>query len=190
MDNPIEDVQLPTTSLPIYSYANTKQAKLLGIELDAYKNMDFIDDRMEAYYVSTNFSYTHSVVSLTDEQITQFTSNERQLQGLSPFVFNLSLGYDNTLGRNINLSYNIMSKRIRKVGLKNGVQENPDQYEVPPHILDLTYQERLYDGVDIKFKARNLINGDVKWYLGDDENRLTKSYKLGRSYEVSLSYKY
>lgn len=190
MDNPIEDVQRPTTSLPIYSYENTQNALLTGIELDIYKNLDFIDGGLEYYYLSGNFTYTHSDVTLSNEQEERFTSNHRQLQGLSPLVFNASFGYDNTEGRSINLSYNIMSKRIRKVGLKNGVQENPDQYEVPPHLLDFTYQERLYDGMDLKFKARNLLDDEVKWYLGDDTSRLTKSFKLGRSFEIALSYKY
>jgi len=190
LDNPIEDIQLPTTSLPIYSYTNTDVADLIGIELDAYKNFDFIADEYEYFYISGNFSYTYSNVSLTQEQQERFTSNNRALQGLSPLVLNAALGYDNTDGRSINLSYNYMSKRLRKLGLKNGIQENPDQYEVPPHVLDFTWQERLYDGVDFKFKARNLMDSEVKWYLGEDESRLTKSYKLGRSYEVSLSYKY
>ncbi|MEA3521581.1 MAG: carboxypeptidase-like regulatory domain-containing protein [Campylobacterota bacterium] len=187
LDNPIEDVSLPTTSLPIYSYANTAQAILIGMELDTYKNMDFIDDDLEFYYLSGNLSYTHSDVTLTDEQTEQFTSNHRTLQGLSPFVMNASVGYDNQEGRTINFSYNYMSKRLRKVGLKNGQQEYPDQYETPPHLVDFVWQERLMDGLDMKFKAKNLIDGEVVWTEGDN---VTKRYHIGRYYEVALSYKY
>jgi outer membrane receptor protein involved in Fe transport len=116
-----------------------------------------------------------------------YTSNNRQLQGLSPYVVNLSVGYDDTEGRSLNLAYNKMSERLRKVGLKNGRQEYPDQYETPPHLLDFTWQERLYEGLDMKFKARNLLDGEVIWTEGDN---VTKRYKAGRYYEVSLSYKY
>ena len=42
-------------------------------------------------------------------------------------------------------------------------------------------------GMDIKFKAKNLIDGDVIWKEGDN---ITKKYKAGRSLELSLSYKY
>ena len=187
LENPIEDVSVPSTSLPIYSYANTESAQLMGIELDIYKSFDFITTNLKNYYVSSNFTYTNSDVTLSAEQEEQFSSNHRALQGLSPMVFNATLGYDNTDGRSVNFSYNKMSDRIRKVGLKNGVQEYPDQYEIPPHILDFTYQERLMDGLDMRFKARNLIDGDIVWVEGDN---VTKRYKAGRSYEISLSYKY
>lgn len=187
LENPIEDVSLPSTSLPIYSYINSDHADLLGLELDGYKNFDFIDNSLEHYYFSGNFSYNYSVVTLTPEQQEMYTSNNRQLQGLSPYVVNLSLGYDDTEGRSLNLAYNKMSERLRKVGLKNGRQEYPDQYEIPPHLLDFTWQERLYEGLDMKFKARNLLDGEVIWTEGEN---ITKRYKAGRYYEVSLSYKY
>ena len=187
LDNPIEDVSVPSTSLPVYSYANTDSATLMGIELDIYKNFDFISNDLKYFFASSNFTYTHSDVTLSEEQTQQFTTNQRALQGLSPMVFNASLGYDNTDGRSINFAYNKMSDRIRKVGLKNGVQEYPDQYEIPPHILDFTWQERIMDGMDMRFKARNLLDGEIIWVEGDN---VTKRYKAGRSFELSISYKY
>lgn len=187
LDNPIEDVMRPSTSLPVYSYENTESATLIGVELEASKNLDYIHEELENFYTSANFTYTKSDVSLSVEQQDQFTTNHRELQGLSPIVMNANLGYDNTQGRILNLAYNYMSKRIRKVGLKNGIQEYPDQYELPPHLLDFTWQENIMEGMDVKFKAANLINGEVLWKEGDN---ITKKYKIGRSYELSLSYKY
>ena len=187
IDNPIEDVTLPTTSLPIYSYVNTSHADLLGFELDGYTKLGFIDDYLEYFYMSGNFSYTYSQVTLTPEQEAQYTSNTRTLQGLSPIVVNLSLGYDNEDGRLINIAYNKMSKRIRKVGLQNGSQEYPDQEETPPHILDFTWQERIYKDMDLKFKARNLLNDEIVWEEGSN---VTKRYTVGRSFELAMSYRY
>ncbi|MGB3961013.1 MAG: TonB-dependent receptor, partial [Sulfurimonas sp.] len=187
LKNPIEDVSRPTTSLPIYSYENTDSATLVGMELEASKGLDFVDEALENYYTSANFTYTQSDVTLSQEQEAQFTTNHRELQGLSPIVVNANIGYDNTDGRIINLAYNYMSRRIRKVGLKNGIQEYPDQYEYPPHLVDFTWQENIMDGMDVKLKAANLLNGEVQWMEGDN---ITKRYKIGRSYELSLSYKY
>ncbi len=187
LDNPIEDVSVPSTSLPVYSYANTDSATLIGVELDIYKNFDFISKNMKYFFMSGNFTYTHSDVSLSQEQREQYTTDHRALQGLSPMVFNATLGYDNSDGRSINFAYNKMSERIRKVGLKNGAQEHPDQYEIPPGILDFTWQERIMDGMDMQFKARNLIDGDIVWTEGDN---VVKRYKVGRAYELSLSYKF
>lgn len=187
LENPIEDVSRPTTSLPIYSYENTKYALIYGVELEISKNLDFIHEEMEYFYASTNFTYTYSDVTLSEDQQEEFTTNHRELQGLSPIVVNANLGYDNTNGRMINLSYNYMSERIRKVGLKNGIQEYPDQYEHPPHVLDFTWQERIVENLDIQFKARNLLDGEIEWTEGEN---VTKKYKLGRKFEIKLSYKY
>jgi len=185
--NPIEDVALPSTSLPIYSYTNTQNADLFGIETDIYKKLDFLHDDLDLFYISNNISYTYSDVTLSDLQTQLYTTNHRELQGLSPLVINASFGYDNEDGRIVNLSYNYMSKRLRKVGLKNGIQEYPDQYEIPPHILDFTYQEKISNSVDIKLKARNLLDGETVWEEGTN---VVKEYKIGQSYEISMSYKY
>ena len=187
IENPIEDVTLPTTSLPIYSYVNTNHADLLGFEVDGYTKLGFIDEYFEYFYMSGNFSYTYSQVTLTPEQEAQYTSDTRTLQGLSPFVVNFSLGYDNEDGRLINLAYNKMSKRIRKVGLQNGAQEYPDQEETPPHIVDFTWQERLYHSMDLKFKARNLLDDEIVWEEGSN---VTKRYTVGRSFELVMSYRF
>jgi len=187
LDNPIEDVSRPTTSLPIYSYENTESAIVYGAELEISKNLDFIDSTLEYLYASTNFTYTSSDVTLSEKQQDEFTNNHRKLQGLSPIVVNANLGYDDTNGRMINLSYNYMSERIRKVGLKNGVQEYQDQFEIPPHVVDFTWQERLKENMDMQLKVRNLLNGEIEWVEGSN---ITKRYKLGRKFEVKLSYKY
>ncbi len=80
-----------------------------------------------------------------------------------------------------------MSKRIRKVGLKNAAKEYPDQEETPPHIVDFTWQERLYEGLGVQFKARNLLDDEIVWEEGSN---VTKTFKMGRSFEISMSYKY
>ena len=82
MDKPIEDVMKPSTSLPIYSFENTDSATLYGFEIDGRKNLDFINPKWSNYFISGNFSYNYSEVSLTEEQKEIFTSDTRDLQGL------------------------------------------------------------------------------------------------------------
>lgn len=187
MDKPIEDVQLPSSSIPIYSFINSESATLYGFEIDGRKNLDFIDSNLAQYYVSGNFSYNFSEVTLTEEQKTIYTSDTRELQGLSPYVFNLTLGYENEK-RSANLNFNYMAERIRKVGITH-VYEYPDQFETPPALLDLVWIEKFNYGYDFEFKSKigNILDQETEWNEGDNPTRI---YQSGRTFSMSLSAKF
>ncbi len=194
MKNPIEDTQEFTTStLPRYSFDNSNAADLSGIELSWYKNFDFLGSFYERFIFSGNYTYIDSKVSLTDEQKAKFVTQSRGLQGLSPEVINLSLGYSEENSRSLNLSYNKMSKRLMRVALKNGnVVLGLDDYEIPPHLLDFTWIETfnvdaLSSKMNLTFKIRNLLDGTTLWEQGSNT---TLSYKTGREYSLSLDAKF
>lgn len=191
MDNPIEDTQAFTTgTLPRFSFDNSKSAQLAGFELSWSKNLEFVDELLDQITLAGNYTYIYSKVQLTDEQKEKFVTQDRGLQGLSPQVFNLSLTYDNPDERSINLSYNKMDKRLMRVALKNGdVILGLDDYEIPPHLMDLTWIEKyesdmLGANLDVSFKVRNILDDKTIWKQGD---YTTLEYKTGRAYSVSLS---
>jgi hypothetical protein len=192
LDKPIEDIQLPSSSLPIYSFANTDSAILYGIEFDGRKSLDFLGKSFSPLYVSGNYSYTNSDVTLTEEQEQLFSTNHRQLQGLSQHVVNATLGYESS-ERSVTLSYNYMSERIRKVGLIGDLALNgeyirwPDTIEVPPQLLDFVWQEKLPNDYGLTFKAKNLLNSEVVWKYGDKE---INSYQFGTQFSISASKKF
>lgn len=185
LDKPIEDVMIISSSLPIYSFDNADSAILYGLEVDGRKELSFLSQYLKNYFLSGNFSYTESEVTLREEQLSTFTTNYRQLQGLSPFVLNLTFSYEKD-DRNVALSYNKMDERIRKVGLKDGSYAYPDYYEVPPHLLDIVWIEKLKDFA-FKFKAGNILNDKTIWKQGD---RITKEFKTGTTFDISVSYTY
>ncbi|MEA3434330.1 MAG: carboxypeptidase-like regulatory domain-containing protein [Campylobacterota bacterium] len=191
MQDPIEDVMLPSSSLPIYSFSNTESATLYGFEIDGRKNLDFIKTDWESlnidwskYYISGNFSYNFSEVSLTEEQKEIFTSDKRALQGLSPFVINLTFGYEDET-RSVLLNLNHMDERIRKVGVIDLIHY-PDQYEVPPTLLDLVWIEKFNYGYDFEFKlkAGNILNDETIWKEGEG---VTRKFKKGRTLGMKIS---
>ncbi len=188
MDKPIEDVQLLAPSLPVYSFANSDYATLYGFELDWRKNFDFINAKWTNYYIAGNFSYNFSEVSLTEEQKLKYTNNKRALQGLSPYVFNMTLGYDND-NRSISFNTNYMSERIRKVGVIDGSISLQDQYETPPILMDLVWIEKLDYGypLELKVKAGNLLDDETVWKEGDG---ITRYYKTGPTLDLKVSAKF
>lgn len=191
MEDPIEDVLLPSSSLPIYSFANTESATLYGFEIDGRKNFDFIGNdwtNWPNYYVSGNFSYNFSEVTLTEEQKGIFTSDQRDLQGLSPYVINFTLGYEADK-RSVLMNINHMAKRIRKVGVIDGPDREPDQYEVPPTLLDIVWIEKFnyaYD-FELKVKAGNLLDEETIWKQGEG---VTRKFKKGRTLAAKISAKF
>jgi TonB-dependent receptor len=186
LDNPIEDVMIPSSSLPIYSFDNSDTAVLQGFEIDGRKNFSFLSDLLENYYIAGNFSYTDSEVTLKDEQITIYSTNKRQLQGLSKTVVNLALGYDND-GRSVVVSYNKMGERIRKVGMIDDGIAFPDYYETPPAILDFVWIEKIGDAFAMRVKIGNILNEKTVWKQGDN---VTNEYKESTTYSLSGSYKF
>lgn len=188
LDKPIEDVLLPTSSLPRYSYANADYATLYGVELDGRKNFDFIAKSLKRWYISGNFSYTKSEVNLTSDQQELYTTNKRELQGLSPTVVNMTIGYERK-DRSVTLSYNKMGERIRKVGMIDANERYPDHYEVPPQIVDFVWIEKFKNNIALKLKLKNLLDEETIWYQGSRAN-VTKQFRSGRFYSFSFSYKY
>jgi len=188
LDKPIEDTQKLSTSLPIYSYDNADNAILYGIEIDARKSFDFISEKLHHYYLAGNFSYTKSNVTLRKEQEPLYTTNNRELQGLSPTVLNITVGYEQ-IGRNVTLSYNKMGERIRKLGVIDGADEYPDYYEVPPQIVDFVWIESFDNGLSLKLKLQNLLDEETIWYQGNKAH-ITNKYRVGKFYSFALSYKY
>ncbi|MBN2896948.1 MAG: TonB-dependent receptor plug domain-containing protein [Campylobacterales bacterium] len=186
LDKPIEDVMIPSSSLPIYSFDNSDQAVLYGFELDGRKQLAFIDPFFSNYFISGNFSYTDSEVTLTDAQKAIYSSDKRQLQGLSQTVINLSTGYD-TDDRSAILSYNKMGERIRKVGMIDDGDRFPDHTEYPAALLDLVWIEKFNNALSLNLKLSNLLDEATEWKQGD---RITQRFKTGRFYALSMSYKF
>lgn len=184
MDKPIEDVMLPSTSLPIYSFANTESATLYGFEIDGRKNLEMVHTNLSDCYVSGNFSYNFSEVTLTEEQKSIFTSQTRALQGLSPYVVNLTLGYE-VQDRSVLMNLNQMAERIRKVGVIDGPDKEEDQYETPPMLLDLVWIEKFqyeYD-FELKMQLGNILDQEVVWTQGSG---VTRKFKMGRTLGMKI----
>jgi hypothetical protein len=186
LDKPIEDVMKPSSSLPIYSFDNADSATMFGIEIDGRKELGFLSSYLENFYLSGNFSLTESTVTLTQEQKEIYSTNNRQLQGLSPIVINFSFSYE-TEYRSIALSFNKMGKRIRKVGMIDDGNAFPDYEEDPAPILDLALIEKFKNGFTIKGKLANILQAETIWTQGAN---VTNSFSNPMSFSLSASYRY
>jgi hypothetical protein len=110
------------------------------------------------------------------------TSDKRPLQGQSPYIFNVQLGYNNVdIGTTVTALYNVFGKRVAAVGTYG----LPDVYEQPFHQLDFVAKQKLGAGFSLGFKAKNLIDLPHKYTQGGE---VTSTYRKGRSFSLTLEW--
>lgn len=190
--NPIERVNLAGTSV-LLELRNAPEADSHGIELDygaslgALRRWSWLDESwfgrlpLDDLYLGLNYTWIESEVELGEEGGIQ-TSDTRALQGQSPWVANLQLGYRSPGGRlETSLLYNVFGKRIAEVG----VQGQPDVYEQPFRQLDLVASWALAERWQLKAQARNLLNHEVEFSQG---GLPTLRYRQGREFSLGLEW--
>lgn len=202
--NPIE-LTIAEDNFSTRSYANAESGTSQGWEVDFRKNFGFFGPEYRNFFIAGNYAAIESEIQLNLDDPAQknLTSTSRAMQGQSPYVVNLQIGYNNLNTKtSAILMFNEFGERIVGVGTKGSsanVEENagvPDEYEMPFRQLDFVYKMRLNDNYDdqvkkgtfsLTFKAKNLLNDEAIIMQGGE---VTQKYKKGRSYSLSLSYKY
>ncbi len=184
-DKPIETVGIEA-GRPAWTFTNALSAVSTGVEIDFRKSLGFVADMIEDYELSGNIAIIESAVTVDPVSVSryQLTTDDRPMQGQSPYVINLQFGYnhpDNV--RNATLLYNVFGPRIRSLG----TNQAPDTYEDPFHQLDFVWNEQISKSFKMGFKVKNILDGDVVW---QQEGYETMSYKKGREYSLSLQYSY
>ncbi len=181
--NPIEIIILPG-SANIISYDNAETAENAGFEFEVYKDFSFLGERWADYYISTNYAYVDSEITLSSDNVGGQTNDTRPLQGQSPYVINFQLGYDSIdKGLSYSLLYNVFGKRISEAGTSG----RPDVFEQPFDQLDFVFSKKFRDHWKVSFKARNLIDDEVLFLQGDQVQR---SYRKGRSFSLGVEYSF
>ncbi len=173
---PIESVVIPSAQFSV-TFDNARGAQNMGLEVAGRLGFGLLHRSLRDLYLGGNIAWIRSRVRLNDAGIQ--TSQKRALQGQSPYVVNLRLGYDNAdLGLTANLLYNVFGERIMQVGALGA----PDVIQVPFHILDLVIKYKLPHGFSLTFKAKNLIDQQARFTQGDftvEQSRKGREFSLG-----------
>jgi len=181
--DPIETVKTKDDT-PTFTYINADAGELYGLELGFRKELGFASSYLDHLYLGGNLSYMVSSVTLSDAvvQLYGLTTQERAMQGQSPYVVNFQVGYENE-GRIITMLYNRIGERI----ISLGTEGDPDIYEQPFDQLDLVYSEELTDAMKIQFKIKNILNDDVEW---TQAGYVIRTHTRGTDVTAKLEYKF
>lgn len=197
-DKPIERSIVPgvTPDNPEIIYNNVDEGRVYGLEFEFRKRLDVIGKLLNNFQIGMNLALVRSLVDIPQTKLTRlrqvdpdrlvFKEDTRPLQGQSPYIFNLDLGYDNQgTGTTANLLYNIFGDRLSEVTS----DATPDVYENSRGLLSFNLSQRIYRSVSAKFSAKNILNSSVRFiheYKGQEYVR--RHYELGRSFAFGVSY--
>jgi outer membrane receptor protein involved in Fe transport len=172
----IEQIVVSTVALAgERTYENVPTASNSGVELEIRKSLGFLGAPFNNFSVLMNYSRIISKVNLV--------GRTRTLQGQSPYAINLGLYFtEPDLGTSVNLSYNRFGERISEVATVFTL----DVKEQPRDVLDVTLAQRLYDVLEVKLSAKDILAQEQRFTQG---NELVRSNKRGSTYSVGLSVK-
>ena len=186
--DPIEPYVVPSGTPGLISYQNANGAKLVGLEVEARKSLEFLTPKLKDLSLIGNLTLTKSRIELDTEGGLQNSTNlSRPMVNQAPYVINLALDYDNQdHGFNARLLYNVLGPRIAQVGT-GGLD---DVYAQPFHSVDAVLSKEIVKRVSLKLIATNLLNSTVTQTIGKAgrEDRVTLQYNDSRVFTLSATY--
>jgi len=201
-DSPIEwTYTVMASSEHEYSYKNAHHANNYGIELDIRKDLSFIGLR------NFSLSFNGALIKSRVKFEAGAKDENRPMQGQSPYLINTGLFYKNEKAQlDVAVLYNRIGKRIigvgRSVGTTSGNEsvKVPDSYEMPRDLIDLSASKRFGKHWEVKFNIKDLLAQKVyyKQFVdvhyedgsGREVEQITRSFKPGRNFGLSATYKF
>lgn len=184
----------------VYSYMNAEGADNYGVEMDIRKQLDFL--QLPQLSLSLNAAWIHSSVNFPEGSNEQ----DRPMQGQSPYLVNAGLFYSGDAastasskakGWTASLLYNTIGKRIIGVGRSVGSGETdvrvPDSYEMPRHQVDINVGKS-FGHFDIRLSVRDVLAQKAQFKQFEQTakgeiQQVTRSYKPGRTFSLTATYK-
>ena len=184
--DPIEVTIQPTTGDLRQTYINAEGGTNQGIELEYRRTLGWIKPSLNQFSLQANLTLVDSDVQLGEAQRDLLTSLNRPMMGQSRVIYNVVTEWLKPRWRsNARFYVNHVSRRITDVGAIG----LPDVYQEGNTFLDFVYQYNISEERDwnIRFSAENLTDNHFEWTQADI---LQRSYRLGRTYSVGMSYSF
>lgn len=194
--DPIETLFVPgggSGGIKTFTFGNAKYARSTGLEIEARRSLMGMvaSPVLERLSVVFNASLIASKVNLGRESLGQ--SNERPLQGQSPYIVNAGLYYnDMDNGLQFSALYNVIGPRIFIIGF----DAYPDIYEMPRNLLEVTSTIRLSQKFDMRIGIGDLLNqphlllqdANKDGHLDRNNDQVIQRYRSGRTVLLGLNF--
>jgi outer membrane receptor protein involved in Fe transport len=171
-DQPIERVVIAGAQ-PLVTFQNADKARNFGLEIEAGQRLT------DNVFVSANYTFVDSEITLRQEQRAVQTSQHRPLAGQSKNLFNLT-GEFTLRGFSARALVNVFGDRISDVG----ANQAPDVIEEGRGSLDLVFGQRI-GRFNVRFSADNITDTEYRFTQGPETQRL---FQLGRTLSLSVGF--
>ncbi len=196
--NAIERSIVPgvTPDNPEITYRNVDAGLLFGVEVEVRKRLDVIANVLSNFQLGMNLSLIHSEVDIPQDKLArikavdpnriEFTEATRPLQGQSPYLVNIDLGYDHAkTGTFIGIQYNRFGDRLTEVTS----DATPDVYEKGRNTIDVNISQALMHYLNLQIGVKNLTNERIKFvHTYKDTDYIRRAYSTGRAFKLGLTY--
>jgi len=196
--NPIEPVvESSGAGSRKISFENAKGAYVMGIELEWRKKLSFLNTIVSSgvWEKISFFGNLALIKSKVDKSNDLRASQDRPLQGQSPYLINSGLNFqDPKSGVGINVVYNRIGKRIYQVGNSGYLSIE----ESPRNLIDFQISKRVFEKGDIKLTIGDILSENSTFYQDQNQNGRyaadidsgISTAKTGTNYSLSVSYKF
>jgi hypothetical protein len=219
-DKPVERFYILGSPNNSVEYWNLHSATAKGVEVEIRKSLSFISPNtawLNNLYFSANGTYLEGGIKYlvtkspyTQKDTSYIDNGKRPIQGLSPYIVNMSLNYQSSQW-GFNVAYNRFGRRI----VNGGTNSRLIQYENSRDVVDVQLSTKIMkQKAELRFNISDLLNQytviysnninreETGGYPGELDNNDPKgadyndaldfvNYKIkkGTSFSLSLTYK-
>ena len=181
----------------LFAYSNAASAKLLGVEVEVRKDLDFVSSKLKDLTFIGNLTLLDSKVTLNTQQADgKNVEQDRPLFGQSPYLINAGFQYTSGLW-NASALYNRIGPRLALVGDPNGAGFF-DIYERPRNVVDLLVSKKiLKEKGELRLTISDLLNNRFAFYDNpsvkagynfDQGDRINYAYRAGTTITIGFNY--
>jgi outer membrane receptor protein involved in Fe transport len=184
-NQPIETTILPSNDLR-KTFVNAAGALNYGVELEFRRALGSFSRKLRDFAVSSNFTFVDSNIDINPADAALLTSKSRPLLGQSRYIANAIFEWQKPQWKSdVRFYANYVSRRIADVG----TFRLPDIYQEGNTSLDAVYQYTFDERGKwrLRFETENLANNEYRWTQGDV---LQRSYRLGRTFQIGMTYSF
>ena len=200
IQNPVEFSIDIAQAFTTFTFENEKSAQVYGLEFEIRKNLDFLGKKefLDNIVVFSNLALVRSALAFVPGS--RATQN-RQLQGQSPYVVNAGIQFDlPKSGWFGSVVVNRVGRRIAFVGVdKQFGDTRQDIYENPRTVLDFQVGKNIKN-LNLKFTLGDLLrqdqvfyqdaNGNGKYEIDGTKDRTMFRFKNGLTATLSAGYSF
>ncbi len=185
--------QVVWSSNPGKQFINTPMAENYGMELEVRKSLAFLNEWMERFSVTGNYSRIISKVQFSEVRIVGLTpdfvpiketfTDIRSMQGQASYTLNGGLHFTEMgWGTSISLMYNRFGGRVDAIA---DIRDE-DIYELPRGTVDVSITQKLTPSLEVKLSGHD-VGSSVRRYEFRT-GQMFKNLVVGASYGLSFSY--